>query len=264
MKFDKKYTDYWQSAINKSIDGLRIPGLPEAHKLLPYLKIEEGDQVLDMGCSYGRMYKELSQYSENIFGVDLDPYAVEKAKEQGYIEVLVGKAEDTGYQKKFFDRVFCWQVFDVVDQLEGFKEINRILKVGGSFLVTGKNYDYDPNDIFAFKAEKNAFLKGFPNRFTKIDWLMKNLSNFGFQTEKLLLFAKRGDFGLLNFKEADKTLTEYTGYEYLLICNKVSEVSEINYLSNDLETVFSLPAQNMTKDKGFSHTANFFKSIGID
>ena len=64
--------------------------------------------------------------------------------------------------------------------------------------------------------------------------MVKNISNFGFKVEKLLLFARRGEFGLLNFKEADDTSIEYSGYEYLLIGKKIAEISEINVENNDL------------------------------
>ena len=262
MKFNKEYTDYWETATKKSIDGLLIPGPSEAKTFLPDLSIQKDDKVLDMGCSYGRMFEELSKYSENIYGVDIDPFAVEKAKIQGYKNVAVGTAENSTFNNDFFDVVFSWQVFDVVDQLKGFVELNRILKIGGRFLVTGKNYNYFEDDSFALKAEKNAYLKKFPNRFTKLDILNANISLFGFKIKKLLLFDKRGDFGLLKFSEADLIKEDFKAYEYLLICEKTNTIQFMPEIS--IENTFSAISVGMAFNKNYNSPKDLFESIGID
>src|SRR5450830_1598221 len=114
MKFDKDYTNYWSSTVNKSLDGTVIAGLNEAKHFLQYLGIERPDLILDLGCSFGRMHEALAVYSDQIFGIDPDPYAVEKACLQPYREVRQGSAEHTGFGNSYFDVVFCWAVFDVV------------------------------------------------------------------------------------------------------------------------------------------------------
>lgn len=159
MDFNKEYTNYWQNTISKSVDGLKIPGEFEAAHILKYLEITPSEKVLDLGCSYGRMSNVLSRLSSSIYGIDPDPYAVEQAKNNQYINVVQGTAEITNMPSNFFDVVFSWQVFDVVDQLKGFVELNRILNSNGRFLITGKNYNYFEDDKFAFTAEKNAALK---------------------------------------------------------------------------------------------------------
>ena len=120
MKFGKEYTNYWSSAVNKSVDGTVIAGVNEATHFLQYLGIKRDDSVLDLGCSFGRLYEALAVYSDQVFGIDPDPFAVEKARLQSYQEVRQGAAEDTGFDKDFFDVVFCWAVFDVVDHKKGF------------------------------------------------------------------------------------------------------------------------------------------------
>uniref|UniRef100_UPI0040475C88 class I SAM-dependent methyltransferase n=1 Tax=Algoriphagus sp. TaxID=1872435 RepID=UPI0040475C88 len=262
MKFNKEYTDYWESATKKSIDGLLIPGPSEAKTFLLDLSIQKDDKILDMGCSYGRMFEELSKHSKNIYGVDIDPFAVEKAKLHGYKNAAVGTAENSTFNNDFFDVVFSWQVFDVVDQLKGFVELNRILKIGGRFLVTGKNYNYFEDDSFAFKAEKNAFLKNFPNRFTKLNELNNNIGLLGFKINKLLLFDKRGDFGLLNYSEADLVQNDFKAYEYLLICEKTNNILSVPELL--IESPFSAISIAMVLNKKFNSPKELFESIGID
>mgnify|MGYP001210290039 CR=1 FL=1 len=262
MKFKKKYTEYWEEATIKPIDGLAIAGLREVHTFLPYLKIKKGEKLLDMGCSYGRMYDALANYTENISGVEPDPYAVEKAKLRGYEEVLVGTAEQTGFEPNYFDHVFSWAVFDVVDHAKGFAEASRILKTGGNFLVTGKNINYYEDDNFAFKAEKNAFLKAFPNHFADLKALISCLPALGFKLVRLFLFPKRGDFGQLKFVEVDFSMDEYNGYEYMIICQKVG--SSKSGVSEKLDYPFSLTAQRIAANRNYASPQELFTALGID
>ena len=265
MKFGKEYTNYWSSAVNKSVDNTVIAGVNEAQHFLQYLGIKRDDRVLDLGCSFGRLYEALAGYSDQLFGIDPDSYAVEKARLQPYQEVRQGGAEDTGFDKDFFDGVFCWAVFDVVDHKKGLAEINRILKIGGKVLLTGKNDNYFLDDNLAYKAEKNAFLKGFPNKFTDLKAVLDNFESLGFELEKLLLFPRRGDFGLLIFVDQGKNLQDnYFGYEYLMICHKVADQDVTGLPGVHLESKFSKTAIERAAKAGFVSPKEFFESIGID
>jgi SAM-dependent methyltransferase len=265
MKFDKEYTQYWSSAVSKSVDGTIIAGVNEAKHFLQYLGIKRDDRVLDLGCSFGRMNEALVVYSDQIFGIDPDTYAIDKANLQPYREVCQGTAENTEFDNEFFDVVFCWAVFDVVDHKKGFTEINRILKNGGKLLLTGKNDNYVPDDSLAYKAEKNAFLKEFPNKFTDLSAVLRNFQQLGFKLDKLYIFSRRGDFGLLNFIDQDNVFQDnYVGYDYLIICHKEAEQDAIRLLDINFDSPFSKTAIRMAKQAGFFNPKEFFESIGID
>lgn len=265
MKFEEEYTKYWASAVTKSVDGTVIAGVNEAKYFLQGLKIEKQNRVLDLGCSFGRMYKALSTYSDHVCGIDPDPFAVEKARLLSYRGVHQGSAETTGFDKGFFDVVFCWAVFDVVDHLKGLAEINRILRTGGKLLLTGKNDNYHQNDSLAFKAEKNAFLKGFPNKFTDLRVVLNNFKTLGFQLDRLFIFPRRGDFGLLNFSEHSGDIdAEYVGCEYLILCHKIADQDGSVMPDEDLAGKFSKTATRMAAQAGHASAKDFFESMGID
>ena len=269
MKFNKSYTLYWESAVQKSVDGTVIAGLQEVDHFLSALDLRKSDLVLDLGCSTGRMFDALSRYSEAVYGVEPDNYAVGKASTLPYQEVRQGTAEATGYPDEFFDFVFCWAVFDVVDHVDGLSEINRILKDGGRFLITCKADSYDPSDVMAFKAEKNAFLKGFPNKFTNLALLCCQLGGFGFQLNELFTFPRRGDFGLLNYKrqgvEEPAPAKAIEGYEYLMIAKKTStSVNVQNNVIAPLDGQFSVTGRSLAADAGYVSVREYFESIGID
>ncbi len=208
----------------------------------------------------------LSDYFDHIYGVDPDLFAVEKARLEPYVEVHQGTAEDTGFDSSFFDFVFCWAVFDVVDHAKGFKEANRILKSDGKLLFSGKNSNYYPDDVLAFKAEKNAFLKGFPGRFTNLDIVLKNLKTFGFVLEKLFIFPRRGDFGLLKYEKCiHNNDIAPVGYEYLIICHKVIDQPEAELpLSGALDDRYSITATRAALQAGQGNAKELFESIGIN
>jgi SAM-dependent methyltransferase len=262
MDFNKEYTKYWRSSTLSSIDGLKIPGELEAAHILSFVNINQDDKILDLGCSYGRMFKVLNSFSKNIYGIEPDLYAIDEALINNYITIKRGKAEQIDFNSGFFDFVFSWQVFDVVDQLNSLVEINRVLKVGGSILFTGKNYNYLEEDNFAFTAEKNAFLKKFPNKFTDLDVLIKNIDKLGFKILKLLIFSKRGDFGSLLYSIEDLNKKKIKGYEYVLVCEKISNIIIKPDILIDRTT--SITAERIAKARGCLSAEELFKTIGID
>jgi len=264
MEFNSDYTKYWKKATKKSVDGLPIAGLEEVYTFLPFLNIKRSEKLLDMGCSYGRMFTALTTYTNDIYGVDPDPYAVGKAKRYPYKEVFIGKAEETGFDANYFDKIFCFYVFDAVDHANGFREANRILKIGGHFLVTGKNNNYHPDDEFAFRAEKNAFLKSYPNHFANLKVLVSNLPILGFKAEKVILFPRRGDFGRLKFIEVDPGADEFLGIEYMIICQKIANIQEPVELTEKLDHPFSITAENIAVKQGYISAESLFTAIGID
>ena len=265
MKFNKEYTQYWASTLEKSIDGTTIAGPNEAKYFLDLIPLKENSSILDLGCSFGRMFDLLNSYSENIYGVDPDEYAVKEANKKSYIDVLKGSAEKTGFEQNFFNLVFCWATFDVVDHFKGLKEFNRILKNKGTLLITGKSTNYNKDDLLAFKAEKNAFLKNFPNRFTDLEIFINNLNEFGFSLKHLYLFPRRGDFGKLNLELHDNQINNSNlSYEYLIICEKNSLVSENLDRLDKPDHILSQTSIKLAKEKGFKTAQEMFKALGLD
>ena len=263
MKFDKAYTQYWVGAVNKSIDGTIIAGADHVRHFLHKLTIKRDHKVLDLGCSFGRMNEVLSQYSEHVYGVEPDAFAVSEAAKKPYVEVKQGVAENTGFAANTFDFVFCWAVFDLVDHKKGLLEFNRILRIGGDLLLTGKNNLYFDDDVQGFTAEKNAFLKAHPNKFTDLKTLKEKIHLLGFKLNSLVIFDRRGDMGLLKYREQPSDAIEIVGYEYLLHASKIGDANESDLASIDLDSGFTQTANAMAKAKGYDHPRAMFESMGM-
>jgi SAM-dependent methyltransferase len=261
MTFNSDYTEYWKKAVIKSVDGTKIAGETEVMSYLDFLPFTKFTRVLDLGCSFGRMHKVLKKYSSDVYGVDVDVAALEMAKLEGYSKLSLGSTESIPHQDNYFDFVFCWAVFDAVSQNRSLVEIARVLMDGGIVLLTGKNDTYLKSDKLAFTAERNAFLKGHPNNFTDLLALTKFLPRIGFQIERLLIFEKRGDMGELVFRQEDRfDKNPIEGYEFLLICRKITPLHGILEDQFAIASQFSKTAITNSKKLGFKSPIELFLS----
>ncbi|OGH01147.1 MAG: hypothetical protein A2600_10740 [Candidatus Lambdaproteobacteria bacterium RIFOXYD1_FULL_56_27] len=217
---DPGYIDYWKDRVGRAIDGSKVAGPEAVGFFLAQAGVTPSQRGLDLGCSFGRMFPVLSQFAEQLDGTDVTEEALVQARQHAYHELRLGQAESLPFEADRFDLVVAWGVFDVVEQERGFAEANRVLKVGGKFLVTGKHNDYLQSDSMAFVAERNAYLKKFPNHFTDLDRLLPQLDQFGFSLAKGFGFPNRGDFGEGRFFELGPQSPRQF-YEFLLVLEKI-------------------------------------------
>ena len=262
--FNKDYTKYWKEAVNKSIDGTVIADKSIAKIFLDKINLRRDITSLDLGCSYGRMYDLLNLYSSEVHGVDVDKYAIKEAKKYNYKSLQVSSATKTNYSKDSFQLIFCWAVFEVLDPAKTLIEMNRLLSEGGHVVLTAKNDCYYNDDLLAFTAEKNAFLKDFPNSFINLPSMINSLHFFGFETEKLYIFNKRGDMGLAKYIEINNfELNEIKGYEFLLILKKTKN-TRISTQKSNFSSKFSRTSKKIAINKGHSSVDKLFRSIGYE
>ena len=254
--FDKKYIKYWRERVNNPSDGTKVATTDSAKFFIKKLGISEDDIILDLGCGFGRLYPVLSSFTPKIFGIDINKETINEASKYPYQKLTVGTAEQTKMISSLFDKIIAWEVYDVVEQDKALIEENRILKKGGLFLVTGKNKKYKISDKLAFIAERNAKLKGFPNHFTDIYELIKKSKLFGFRVIAAHGFAKRGDFGNLDYFNILSSRNEKSFYQFLLILKKISEPKIENY---DICCEYSDTAKALAKKNNFSDLKLFFK-----
>ncbi|WP_276367362.1 class I SAM-dependent methyltransferase [Chryseolinea sp. H1M3-3] len=225
FEFGVEYYEYFRKAVDKSLDGTVIPGLNVCNHYVNLLGVNPNDRLLDLGCSYGRLYPVFANYTKQIFGADVDLQVVNEAIKNPYVIAIVGQAEKLAFPSNFFNHVVAWGVFDIVDQIECLKETNRILKTGGKFLFTAKGAHYPDSDCLAYVAERNAKLKNFPNRFIDLELLMQALPLLGFTIERKFHFSKRGDLGLNQPLNDLKEIQSNSFYEFVAILKKVTEPS---------------------------------------
>lgn len=162
---------------------------------LQFLPLAADARVLDCGCGGGAIRRLLRQCPQGIVkGLDYSPVSVEKARRlnekairDGRCMVWKGSVEQIIFADSWFDAVTAFEtVYFWPDLLQCFREIYRVLKPGGTFLIcnecsgdTGKD-DHWTQHIQGMTIYKDVQLKGlleqsgFQNiqiRKNKRDWL---------------------------------------------------------------------------------------------
>lgn len=103
------------------------------------LKNTPPKKVLDVGCGTGETLSSLrSRYPKaKLNGIDYSPLAVKFAKSRGLKNIRKGDALSLPYADASFDAVLLLDVIEHFEKdLKLLKEIKRVLKPGGSLIIT--------------------------------------------------------------------------------------------------------------------------------
>jgi len=155
--FDDEYVALWERVTR---DG-EVPGGGVYESYLEAMAIKAGDRVLDLGVGYGRLLPSIRRYTENVVGVDLSERMLHRTKE--YDEsalVTLGDACLLPFGAASFDHVICWAVWENIPQAgRAVREVGRVLRPGGRWLVSGKNLMNRHSLRLAYHRRKRAALR---------------------------------------------------------------------------------------------------------
>ncbi|MFX1521660.1 MAG: class I SAM-dependent methyltransferase [Promethearchaeota archaeon] len=108
---------------------------------------------VEIGVGSGRFAAPLGI----LFGVDPSPKMVDIARRRG-IQVVYGVAEKVPFADSSFDLVLMVTTICFVDDIESsFREVNRILNPGGSFIIGFIDKNSRVGRIYQEKKKKNVF-----------------------------------------------------------------------------------------------------------
>ena len=127
-------------------------------------------RILDVGCGSGGVLRDFIKYGaipENLYGVDLLPDRIERAKKLSpHINFYLGSATELPFENEFFDIVMQFTVFtsilDYSMKQKIAKEMLRVLKPDGIIIW----YDYwisKPTNPDVKGVGKQEIKKLFPN-----------------------------------------------------------------------------------------------------
>lgn len=139
--------------------------------LIEYLELENGQQVLDIGCGDGFYLHLLSNlsYKLKITGLDNDENALKSARNNlrgKKVKLVSDNARTLPFRSNTFDRVIASEVLEHIDNdLVALTEIKRVLKPGGVVVLSVPNLNYpflwDPINWLLERFFNIHFKKGF-------------------------------------------------------------------------------------------------------
>lgn len=106
---------------------------------------KSGGVVLDVGCGPGITVNHLVGQGCRFYGVDISEEMINECRREfGHLSSTrfsVGRIERTEFPNSFFDAVICMGVVEYLDDdLPAIREMARVLKPGGTLIVTLPNW----------------------------------------------------------------------------------------------------------------------------
>lgn len=152
-----------------------------------YLNIDEAYTVLDLGCGGGRNIEYFLTKADKVYGLDHSEASVKitsernkEAIESGRCKILLGDVKSLPFEDESIDVVTAFEtIYFWSDIEECFKEIHRVLKKDGKFLICNEVSSMKRKDVRKLSRVINLKV------YTPKD-LTKMLRNVGFKCEYYL------------------------------------------------------------------------------
>src|SRR3989338_5058785 len=145
MRRNPNTADFWDSLVEKvervsSKDHIAKDRIKFIVGLIPNLNIK----VLDVGVGYGFLEKGLEKSNVSIYGIDISPKSIIKAKSLYKGTFLIASAKEIPFKNNFFDCVCILEVLEHLYEFEStfvLNEVRRVLKNNGKLIVSVPLYD---------------------------------------------------------------------------------------------------------------------------
>lgn len=159
-EWDKIYLDTWGET-KPEINNKVMADLPRDIK------------ILEVGCNYGAQLRGFQRMGfTNLFGVELQPYAVEESK-KAYtgLNIITGSGFDIPFKDGFFDLVCTNGVLIHISPNDHFSFMKEIYRCTNKYIMGWEYYDkelrelnYRNNQGFMWKADYSGIYKNsFPD-----------------------------------------------------------------------------------------------------
>ena len=150
-------------------------------------------QVVDLGCGDGYLSYLMAKAGHVVTSVDLSANRLKKFESvarEYHIQQVQADIKNTGLPASFFDAVVCSEVLEHIEGYEDvLREAHRILKPGGTFIVTVP-YNEQLKIIICPHCHKPFYRDGHVNSFNKKN-LAESLKKAGFDVELQTMFRSK-------------------------------------------------------------------------
>ncbi|KYN77475.1 methyltransferase type 11 [Clostridium sporogenes] len=160
--------------------------------------VDRDSKILEVGCNVGNQLRVLQRMGyTNLYGIELQDYAVEKAKEltKG-INIIKGNADDIPFKDGYFDLVFTSGVLIHISPENIKKVLEEIFRCSNKYIFGFEYYsdnyekiNYRGNDDLLWKTDfSKLYLKYIPNlkieKYKKFKYIDNNNEDLMFLLKK--------------------------------------------------------------------------------
>ena len=164
-----------------------------------YINIDKNHTILDLGCGGGRNIEYFLTKADKVYGLDHSKTSVKMASEINKkaidtwrCKILVGDVKNLPFEDETIDIVTAFETIYFWNDIEEcFKEIYRVLKNGGQFLICNEVSSKERRDV-------KKILKIINFEVYKAEDLTKMLRGLGFtcqyhldQKKQMVVIAKK-------------------------------------------------------------------------
>lgn len=128
-------------------------GLERRLEMLRREVLLEGKRILDVGCGVGEFVRRLREFSDDVFGVDVDAERVQRGVER-VPNLALSVGEYLPFGDDAFDVVLLHEVIEhVTDDLATLREVRRVLRPHGRAVIFCPNrlYPFETHGVFLGK-----------------------------------------------------------------------------------------------------------------
>lgn len=232
-------TNYFKDIVVRFLGHPHPYGRVRAENVFALIK--NNLKTLDVGCGEGVFTRELAQRGYEMTGVDLDPEAIAAAERNKLIlntnyKTQVGDAAHLPFSENEFEQVISTDVIEhVVEPLDALREIHRVLKPGGHFVVTVPTPKYLAQPFFKYDFSQHLknighihhgwFYEDFANLLTSSGFKIEEYRYYGHWPIQLLMevaFIKMGAAGISSERKGLYNLKWSTLIQFALLLPIIS------------------------------------------
>ncbi|MBI3631447.1 MAG: methyltransferase domain-containing protein [Candidatus Staskawiczbacteria bacterium] len=162
-EFGKSYTERNKYNTPQMVDVFykKLYGVSFSEMVKDFFENIKINNILEVGCNSGNQLISLQSLGyNNLYGIDIMPYAVEKAKEYTKnINIIQGSAFDIPFKDAYFDLAFTDGVLIHINPKDIHTAMKEIYRVSKKYIVGIEYFEKDYVGI-EYRGEKDKLWKG--------------------------------------------------------------------------------------------------------